>query len=129
VTISDGNGNNTSGLITILVIPDQNRAPIAVPDVFTTPENTVLNVAEPGHLVNDYDLDGDAVTWLSYVLPENGIMSNTSSDGQFTYTPNPGFSGIESITVTISDGKGNTASRATDDPGCSGPEPRTHCCA
>jgi hypothetical protein len=109
VTISDGKGNTAVGLLTILVVPDQNRAPIAVPDVFTTPENTVLNVAEPGHLVNDYDLDGDAVTWLSYVLPENGTMSNTSSGGQFTYTPDPGFFGIESVPVTISDGNGNTA--------------------
>jgi hypothetical protein len=109
VTISDGNGNFSTGLITIFVVPDQNRAPVAVPDTFTTPENTPLEVAAPGHLANDYDPDGDPVTWLSYSLPENGTVSNTDAGGQFTYTPNPGFSGIESFEVTISDGNGNFA--------------------
>jgi hypothetical protein len=109
VTISDGNGNTANGLITILVIPDQNRVPVAIPDVYTIPENTVLNVAAPGHLGNDYDLDGDAVTWNSYSIPDNGTMSDVNTNGQFTYTPDPGFSGIESIPVTISDGNGNLA--------------------
>jgi hypothetical protein len=107
VTISDGNGNFSEGLITILVIPDQNRPPVAVPDVYTTPENTTLNVAAPGHISNDTDADGDPITWLSYVSPENGTVSGATTGGQFTYTPNPGFSGIENISVTISDGNGN----------------------
>ena len=109
VTISDGSGNTAGGLITILVVPDQNRPPVATPDVYTTPENTALNVAAPGHLGNDTDADGDPISWLSYVAPENGTVSGATTDGQFTYTPDPGFSGIESIIVTVSDGKGNTA--------------------
>ena len=109
VTISDGNGNTANGLIIILVIPDQNRNPVAVPDAYTTLENTELIVAAPGHLGNDFDPDGDPVTWLSFVAPENGTVSNAATNGQFTYTPNPGFSGIETISITISDGKGNTA--------------------
>ncbi|WP_372948460.1 Ig-like domain-containing protein [Mariniphaga sp.] len=109
VTISDGKGNTASGIITILVVPDQNRNPVAVPDAYTTPENTELIIAAPGHLGNDYDPDGDPVTWLSFVTPDNGTVTGAATDGQFTYTPNPGFSGIEKITVTISDGNGNTA--------------------
>ncbi|WP_175402842.1 Ig-like domain-containing protein [Mangrovivirga cuniculi] len=106
VAITDGNGGISFGLITILVIPDQNRTPIAVPDVFTTPENTELIVTAPGHLANDFDLDGDEIEWISYTVPENGLMSNTSSDGGFNYTPNPDFTGIESLTVAITDGNG-----------------------
>jgi hypothetical protein len=109
VTISDGNGNTSDGLITILVIPDQNRPPIATPDVYTTPENTALNVVAPGHLSNDIDADGDPISWLSFVLPENGTMTGAATDGQFTYTPDPGFFGIDPVPVTIIDGKGNTA--------------------
>ncbi|MCX2743724.1 Ig-like domain-containing protein [Mangrovivirga sp. M17] len=107
--ISDGNGGIGFGLISILVIPDQNREPIAIPDVFTTPENTPLIVSAPGHLGNDFDRDGDEIEWISYTVPENGTMSNTSSDGTFTYTPNPGFSGIESLEVAITDGNGGIA--------------------
>jgi len=109
VTISDGNGNNASGIITILVIPDQNRNPVAVPDAYTTPENTELIIAAPGHLSNDSDPDGDSLFWLSFVAPENGSVTGAATDGQFTYTPDPGFSGIETISVTISDSNGNTA--------------------
>ncbi|MEX2371090.1 MAG: Ig-like domain-containing protein [Bacteroidales bacterium] len=109
ISISDGNGNIASGLITILVVPDQNRAPVAVPDVYTTPENTTLNVAAPGHISNDTDADGDPISWLSFVAPENGTISGAATDGQFTYTPNPGFFGIESIPITVTDGNGNTA--------------------
>jgi len=70
-----------------------NNPPVAIPDVYTTPENTELTVGAPGHLDNDSDPDGDPVFWLSYIAPENGTVSGAATDGQFTYTPDPGFSG------------------------------------
>jgi hypothetical protein len=66
-------------------------------------------VTAPGHLANDFDLDGDAVEWLSYTVPSGGTMSNTLSDGSFVYTPNPGFSGLEEISYAIGDGNGGIA--------------------
>jgi len=70
-----------------------NNPPVAIPDVYTTPENTELSVSAPGHLGNDSDPDGDPVFWLSFIAPENGTVSGAATDGQFTYTPDPGFSG------------------------------------
>ena len=107
--IGDGNGGIAFGDLLILVVDDQNRPPVAVPDVFTTPEGTPLVVTAPGHLANDFDLDGDPVTWLSYSLPSGGTMSGTTSDGAFVYTPNPGFSGLEQISYAIGDGRGGIA--------------------
>ncbi len=66
-------------------------------------------VSAPGHLANDLSPGGDELSWTSYSLPENGVISGTVSEGGFTYTPDAGFSGIETITVTIQDGHGNFA--------------------
>jgi hypothetical protein len=86
-----------------------NQDPVALPDVFTTPENTPLVVTAPGHLANDFDLDGDPIEWLSYTVPSNGVMSGTMADGAFVYTPNPSFSGLEQLTYAIGDGEGGIA--------------------
>ncbi len=105
ISITDGNGNFSNGLVIVLV--EENRAPVAIPDVFTTNQGEPLMVNSPGHLGNDYDLEGDPLTWLSFVSPENGAISNAAIDGSFTYTPDPGFFGQDSFDVTISDGQGN----------------------
>ena len=39
--------------------------------------------------------------------PANGTVT-VNPDGTFVYTPNPGFSGEDKFTVTVSDGKGGT---------------------
>lgn len=105
-TIIDGNGGTETSKILILVVDDQNRAPLTRPDVFTTPRDTPLVVLAPGHLGNDFDQDGDQVTWISYSVPANGSISGTTTDGSFTFTPNPGFSGLEELGYTITDGNG-----------------------
>ncbi len=109
VTITDGNGNFDVGRIVITVIPSPELPPVAIPDVFITQQGQALTVSPPGHLANDYDPDGDPVEWISYTFPANGTVTGTTSDGGFTYTPNPGFSGIENLTVTITDGNGGIA--------------------
>jgi hypothetical protein len=105
-TVTDGNGGIASTTMQILVVDNQNRAPVAVPDALSTQESTPLAVSAPGHLANDFDLDGDPVEWLSYTLPSNGSVTGTTSDGNFTYTPSPGFSGLEEISYAIGDGNG-----------------------
>ena len=105
ITISDGEGNFSSGLVIILVEP--NYAPIAVPDVYTTAQGEPLNISAPGHLANDIDPEGDPLTWVSFGIPENGTVSGATTDGGFTYTPEPGFTGTDSFVITISDGNGN----------------------
>ena len=49
--------------------------------------------------------DGDALTFTKGSDPAHGTVT-VNTDGTYTYTPNTGYSGPDSFTVTISDGKG-----------------------
>ena len=53
------------------------------------------------------DADGDVITYAPALNPQHGTL--TGSGGNFTYTPNSGFSGTDTFTVTLNDGKGGTA--------------------
>ena len=99
-TISDGT-TTSSGTLTIEV---QNAAPAAVDDSYTVHAGETLTIAAAaGLLANDSDGDGDALSVLSFSAAANGTL-NVVTDGSFTYAPNPGFTGTETITYTISDG-------------------------
>ncbi|NOG48617.1 MAG: tandem-95 repeat protein [Chloroflexi bacterium] len=49
-----------------------NDAPVAVDDAYTTDEDTALNIAAPGVLTNDSDIDGDTLTAVLVDGPTNG---------------------------------------------------------
>ena len=53
-------------------------------------------------LANDYDQDGQPLTLTNVTGVTNGTMSFTSS-GNITYSPNPGFVGVETLTYTVCD--------------------------
>lgn len=77
-----------------------NNAPLAVDDAFTTNEDEAVS---ENVLTNDSDPDRDplSATLLSGV--SNGDLS-FSSDGSFTYRPNPNFNGSDRFTYEVSDG-------------------------
>jgi hypothetical protein len=81
-----------------------NTQPDAVDDVFTTAQNAPLNGAVLG---NDADADGDILTVSSTTPPAGGALA-INTNGIFLYMPDPGFSGSDSFTYTISDGNGGT---------------------
>lgn len=59
---------------------------------------TPVGVAVSGNVLsNDTDLDLDALTANILSSPSNGTVS-FNSNGTFTYTPNPGFFGIDTFT-------------------------------
>ena len=76
----------------------------AVDDSYSTPYDTILIVPSPGILSND---SGDSLTINQHGNPSNGLL-DLRSDGDFTYTPNPGFSGTDSFTYSIDGSDGNT---------------------
>jgi VCBS repeat-containing protein len=61
-------------------------------------------------LANDTDQDGNTITATKVTDPANGAVT-LNGDGSFTYTPNAGFSGIDTFAYKVSDGQAesNTA--------------------
>jgi VCBS repeat-containing protein len=104
--ISDGNGGSDTATVTITIV-GVNDAPVAVDDAYTGQQDETLSIAAPGTLVNDYDVDGDAIFVDSYdTISQFGGSISMNADGSFSYTPAPGFAGYDTFTYTISDGNG-----------------------
>ncbi|QZZ21474.1 tandem-95 repeat protein [Leptothermofonsia sichuanensis E412] len=80
-----------------------NIPPTANPDTYTINRNGILNVSGTGVLGNDIDPDSPSLNAILVNLPAQGFLS-LSPTGSFTYTPNPGFSGIDTFTYRASDG-------------------------
>ncbi len=81
-----------------------NQQPNAVDDVAATNEDTAVNVAVKA---NDSDPDGDPLTVTSATQGANGSTA-IAAGATVTYTPNPGFQGVDTFTYTVSDGNGGT---------------------
>ena len=67
-------------------------APISQDDLYSTPQDTPINVPAPGVLANDSDPDGDPLIIAGYTQPADGTVT-LNNDGSFTFTPNIGFFG------------------------------------
>lgn len=87
-----------------------NTPAIAVRDSFTFegPSFPVSINASEGLLNNDFDLDGNTMISLITDNPVNGQIY-LDNDGSFTYLPNLGFTGIDSLRYCVYDG--NTLSK------------------
>ncbi|MEP4785841.1 MAG: Ig-like domain-containing protein, partial [Gilvibacter sp.] len=86
----------------IEVLPDsgpENEAPIANEDTNTTEVDTPVN---GNVIVNDYDPDGDPIVVTGNTTPSNGSVV-VNPDGTYTYTPNPGYVGVDTFEYTICD--------------------------
>lgn len=103
VTDNTGAGGSVQHDLTVTPPPPPNQAPSAMPDNYSTPHDVALTVGAPGVLANDTDPDGDALTAQLVSSTANGTVS-LQSDGSFTYTPNAGFTGDDSLSYTASDG-------------------------
>lgn len=83
-----------------------NHAPTAAGDsVFVLAGQAItINV-----LGNDTDPDGDRLTISSVTQPASG-SARLNAGGTVTYTPRAGYSGSDTFSYTVSDGRGLTAS-------------------
>jgi uncharacterized delta-60 repeat protein len=86
----------------VLTIVDDD-APVAANDSYSTLLNTTLTVAAPGVLSNDGYLNGPMLTAALVSGTANGTLT-LNADGSFTYTPNTGFTGLDSFTYRATDG-------------------------
>jgi VCBS repeat-containing protein len=99
--VGDDQGGADEATVQVTVSGTQD-APRTTDDSAETPEGTAVTV---DIFQNDVDPDGDVFHLTSQGLPANGT-SVYNDDGTVTYTPAPGFSGVDSWTYTISDGPG-----------------------
>ena len=82
-------------------------APTAHDDAYATPVDTTLTVAAPGVLLNDIAPADNALTATLATAPAHGTLT-LNPDGSFAYTPNQGFSGVDTFTYKASDGQADS---------------------
>ncbi len=103
-------GNDAARVDEVLVtgnVTTPNTPPTAGNDSYVVNEDGVLLEASPGVLDNDGDADGDTLMAI-LVSPTSSGSLGLNTDGSFTYTPDPHFSGSDSFTYTASDGIANS---------------------
>jgi len=100
-TIRDSAGNFASATISIT---DVNQSPVAVTDSYTVHGQLMISPID-----NDYDPDGDGVTFNGLVTqPQHGTLTGYTT-GVYTYRPTYAYVGSDSFTYSIKDGLGATA--------------------
>lgn len=103
-TLDNGRGGLAIGTITIEVTP-VNDPPHATADFLVVEEDSV---GEIDVLKNDFDVDLDPITLLSFTTPTNGVLESLG-EGRFRYQPKADFAGRDQFTYDISDPSGARA--------------------
>ena len=100
-TIEDADGDTSTATVTITVTAIDSQVD-AVDDQFATQ----VDVPVSGSLIdNDIILTSSALISLDLDGLDGDVVLNT--DGTFTFTPNPGFSGITTFRYTVTDANNN----------------------
>ena len=98
-TANDGELDSNVVTVTVTVTSSENQPPVANDDQAFTAENTSVNIDV---LANDSDPDEDTVFVSDVSQPENG-STFINKDQTVAYTPNEGFTGVDTFTYTASD--------------------------
>jgi hypothetical protein len=110
-TIDDGHSATDTATVHVTVT-NVNDPPIANADTYNMNQDTTISPAAPGVVGNDTDVDGDALTAHLATNVSHGTLA-LSPSGAFTYTPAPGFAGIDSFTYKANDGTVDSNAAAT----------------
>ncbi|NMZ61623.1 tandem-95 repeat protein, partial [Pseudomonas nitroreducens] len=100
----DNNGALSDPQTITITVTGTNDNPVAVPDIAHTNEDTAIRIDVLG---NDTDAEHDALIVTGASAGNGTVVIN--QDGSLSYTPKENFSGSDTITYTISDGKGGTS--------------------
>ena len=87
-----------------------NNAPVANDDIATVTEGNSVSITVRG---NDTDPENDSLSVSSITQGANGSVVIDALTGHPIYTPNIGFSGIDSFTYTVRDAGGAISNTAT----------------
>ena len=91
-----------------LVVSACDHPPIVKDDTANTTTAKPVTIAV---LANDFDPDGDPMTVTAVTKPANGtaVINGATPNNTVTYTSKTGFTGADTFSYTVSDGKGGTA--------------------
>jgi YD repeat-containing protein len=103
VYVYDAAGNRRQTIVSGTTL---NRVPVAVPDAATLFENQASLTLDP--TLNDFDPDGTSLTLFS--VADGSVGAATSAGNSLTYTSTRHRNGIDTLTYTITDGQGMSAS-------------------
>ena len=118
---SRGDSSTSTVAVTVAPFTPANRAPVMGTPVVGTPDSVTGVVSGS---VSATDADGDTLTYSAPATTTKGAVSIGAGTGAFTYTPtvaarnNAAATGAtaadlqDSFTVTVSDGRGGTATAA-----------------
>ena len=102
-------GNEGMATVTITIFP-VNDPPTAFGDSFTALKGHTLNIAAPGVLGNDADVDGDSLTAVKKANPAHGVVT-LAGDGAFSYTPDAGYVGQDQFSYWATDATSHSPQR------------------
>ncbi|WP_263854089.1 tandem-95 repeat protein [Sphingomonas parva] len=104
IRLSASDGEFTATQAFDLVVRPVNDAPTAGADgLFMVKGGDVLTIAAAELLLNDSDVEGDALRILSVANGTNGL-ARLASTGEVVYTPDLNFTGEDRFQYTITDG-------------------------
>ncbi|MFQ5648303.1 MAG: tandem-95 repeat protein [bacterium] len=103
-TIQDNDGGASNPATIHVTVTDVNDLPTAIGDTVQTSLDVAVNIAVTA---NDSDIDGtiDPATVQIDTPPGNGT-TNILPNGEVTYTPNPGFGGVDGFIYSVKDDDG-----------------------
>jgi len=107
-TLRDNNGGTSQATVTVTT-QAVNDPPTAVNDAFTVIEDSQsnqFNVLQNDSALPDVD---ETLSVTAVGTPNKGGTVTIASDGKLIYKPAANFFGTETLTYTLSDGKGGTA--------------------
>jgi hypothetical protein len=99
--VCDADGDCATASVIITVIPSS--VLFAADDRYSVGQDTPLVVDSPGVLDNDVDPDNNELQAIKQSDPSNGDLS-FNVDGDFSYTPDPGFIGSDMFTYVAFNG-------------------------
>lgn len=104
-TIADADGLTATASVAVTVQAPANEPPVANPDSAVTRTGEPVRIDVLG---NDSDPDDDPLAVVAVGQPGNGSAA-LGGDGRITYTSLPGFTGTDTFSYTVEDGRGGSA--------------------
>lgn len=106
VSLSAATGGADIGTITTatVTITPVNESPVSFDSaLFANADEAVSNTLTAS------DPEGDVLTYSIVTQPGSGTLTLTAATGDFTFTPNAGYAGVDSFTFVANDGTNDSA--------------------